>query len=91
MNRYIIAPSASRDLNEIIDYFSELNIEKGERFIATFEKIWANNNNAICFKLLLSNWKEHTPQKQVKVLTPFSFPIQKFHVQTIVWILCFSS
>ncbi len=26
MNRYIIAPSASKDLNEIIDYFADLNI-----------------------------------------------------------------
>ncbi|MEG4445675.1 type II toxin-antitoxin system RelE/ParE family toxin [Microcoleus sp. AT9_B5] len=38
MNRYIIAPSASRDLNEIIDYFANLNVEKGERLIAAFEK-----------------------------------------------------
>jgi len=45
MNRYIIAPSASGDLNEIIDYFSELNIEKGERFIATFEKKCKNLMN----------------------------------------------
>ena len=38
MNRYIIAPSASRDLNEIIDYFASLNVEVGERLIAAFEK-----------------------------------------------------
>lgn len=38
MNRYIISPSASRDLNEIIDYFANLNVETGERLIAAFEK-----------------------------------------------------
>ena len=38
MNRYIIAPSASRDLTEIIDYFARLNVETGEDLIATFEK-----------------------------------------------------
>jgi toxin ParE1/3/4 len=38
MNRYIIAPSASRDLNEIIDYFANLNVEAGERLIAAFQK-----------------------------------------------------
>ncbi len=38
MNRYIIAPSASRDLNEIIDYFANVNVETGERLIAAFQK-----------------------------------------------------
>ena len=38
MNRYIIALSASRDLNEITDYFANLNVETGERLIAAFEK-----------------------------------------------------
>ena len=38
MNHYIISPSASRDLNEIIDYFANLNVEIGERLIAAFEK-----------------------------------------------------
>ncbi|MDJ1180220.1 type II toxin-antitoxin system RelE/ParE family toxin [Roseofilum sp. BLCC_M91] len=45
MNRYIIAPSASRDLNEIIDYFAQLNIEVGERFIAAFQKKCKNLMN----------------------------------------------
>ncbi|NJK70438.1 MAG: type II toxin-antitoxin system RelE/ParE family toxin [Microcoleus sp. CSU_2_2] len=38
MNHYIIAPSASRDLNEITDYFANFNVETGERLIAAFEK-----------------------------------------------------
>ncbi|MGD1702517.1 type II toxin-antitoxin system RelE/ParE family toxin [Dapis sp. BLCC M229] len=38
MNRYIIAPSASKDLNEIIDYFADFNIARGESFITAFQK-----------------------------------------------------
>jgi toxin ParE1/3/4 len=29
MNRYIIAPSASQDLNKIADYFLAVNVEAG--------------------------------------------------------------
>lgn len=36
MSRYIIAPSASRDLNEIADYFLARNIEAGEKLFREF-------------------------------------------------------
>lgn len=36
MSRYIISPTASRDLEEIIDYFAERDIDAGERFIGEF-------------------------------------------------------
>jgi plasmid stabilization system protein ParE len=32
MSRYIISPSASRDLEDIIDYLSEQSIDAGEQF-----------------------------------------------------------
>ncbi len=38
MNRYIISPIASRDLEEIIDYFTKQDIDAGERFVAEFNK-----------------------------------------------------
>lgn len=38
MKRYIIALAASRDLNEIVDYFISRDVEAGERFIAEFNK-----------------------------------------------------
>ena len=38
MSRSTISQTASRDLAKIIDYFSNLNIEAGERFIKEFEK-----------------------------------------------------
>ncbi|GFE68382.1 hypothetical protein [Chroococcus sp. FPU101] len=31
MNRYIISPSATRDLNTIADYFLTINVETGEK------------------------------------------------------------
>ncbi|WP_292873311.1 hypothetical protein [Nostoc sp. LPT] len=31
MSNYIISPSASRDLNEIADYFLPRNLEAGEK------------------------------------------------------------
>ncbi len=37
MNRYIISPEASRDLNEITDYFATRNIEAGEQFVEDFD------------------------------------------------------
>lgn len=36
MSRYIIAPSASRDLNEIANYFLDKNVEAGERIFREF-------------------------------------------------------
>jgi toxin ParE1/3/4 len=36
MSRYIINVLASRDLSEIADYFSETNMEVGERFFREF-------------------------------------------------------
>ncbi|MFM2063872.1 MAG: hypothetical protein RLZZ507_3543 [Cyanobacteriota bacterium] len=44
MNQYIIAPSASRDLDEIADYFFSCNIEAGERLFREF--------NSKCQKLV---------------------------------------
>ena len=38
MNRYIIAPSASQDLNKIADYFLVVNIEAGEKLFRKFYK-----------------------------------------------------
>ena len=38
MKRYIISLAASRDLDEIIDYFTQRDIEAGERFITEFNK-----------------------------------------------------
>jgi len=36
MNRYIIAPSASQDLNSIAEYFLKVNIRAGEKFFLKF-------------------------------------------------------
>ncbi len=38
MSRSTISQTASRDLAEIIDYFTNVNVEAGERFIEEFEK-----------------------------------------------------
>ncbi len=38
MSRYIISPSASRDLNQIADYFLPRNLEKGEKLFRDFNK-----------------------------------------------------
>jgi toxin ParE1/3/4 len=38
MSIYIISPEASKDLDEIIDYFVSLNLEAGERFVNAFEQ-----------------------------------------------------
>ena len=38
MTNYIIAPEATQDLKEIIDYFSTRNIEAGEILLNKFEK-----------------------------------------------------
>ncbi|QLE56672.1 type II toxin-antitoxin system RelE/ParE family toxin [Nostoc sp. TCL26-01] len=34
----VISPEASQDLEEIIDYFSNINIEAGEDFLKEFDK-----------------------------------------------------
>lgn len=36
MNRYIIAPSASQDLNNIAEYFLKVNVQAGEKFFLKF-------------------------------------------------------
>lgn len=36
MSRYIITPSASRDLNQIADYFLTRNLEAGEQLFREF-------------------------------------------------------
>ncbi len=38
MNRWIISPSASRDLNAIVDYFVEHNVEAGEHLLKAFNQ-----------------------------------------------------
>jgi toxin ParE1/3/4 len=38
MKRYIISPSATRDLNAIADYFLEHNIEAGENLLREFNR-----------------------------------------------------
>ncbi|MBW4647252.1 MAG: type II toxin-antitoxin system RelE/ParE family toxin [Kastovskya adunca ATA6-11-RM4] len=38
MNRYIISPAASQDLDEISDYFLSRSLEAGERFVNWFEQ-----------------------------------------------------
>ncbi|MBE9214272.1 type II toxin-antitoxin system RelE/ParE family toxin [Plectonema cf. radiosum LEGE 06105] len=38
MSRSSISQTASRDLVEILDYFTNINIDAGERFIQEFEK-----------------------------------------------------
>jgi toxin ParE1/3/4 len=43
MSRSTISQTASRDLAEIVDYFANLNIEAGERFIQEFEKKCKNH------------------------------------------------
>ncbi|NJK48769.1 type II toxin-antitoxin system RelE/ParE family toxin [Candidatus Gracilibacteria bacterium] len=44
MNRFIIAPSASRDLDRIAEYFLERNVNAGEKLFRDF--------NQKCFNLL---------------------------------------
>ena len=38
MSRYIVSPSASRDLNSIADYFLTCNLEAGEKIFREFNK-----------------------------------------------------
>ncbi|NJM75705.1 MAG: type II toxin-antitoxin system RelE/ParE family toxin [Acaryochloridaceae cyanobacterium RU_4_10] len=38
MSRYVINILASRDLNEIADYFAETNLEAGEKFFSDFNR-----------------------------------------------------
>ncbi|MFK0734268.1 MAG: type II toxin-antitoxin system RelE/ParE family toxin [Gloeotrichia echinulata GP01] len=45
MSNYIIAPSASRDLNEIADYFLTRNLEAGEKLFREFNKKCQNLAN----------------------------------------------
>lgn len=38
MSRYVINLLASQDLNQIADYFTETNLEAGERFFRAFNR-----------------------------------------------------
>jgi toxin ParE1/3/4 len=38
MSRYVINVLASRDLNEIADYFAGMSLEAGDRFFQTFNR-----------------------------------------------------
>ena len=45
MSNYIISPSASRDLNQIADYFLPRNLEAGEKLFKDFNKKCQNLAN----------------------------------------------
>ena len=45
MSNYIISPSASRDLNQIADYFLPRNLEAGEKLFKEFNKKCQNLAN----------------------------------------------
>jgi toxin ParE1/3/4 len=45
MSIYIISPSASRDLNQIADYFLTRNLEVGEKLFREFNKKCQNIAN----------------------------------------------
>lgn len=45
MSNYIISPSASRDLNQIADYFLTKNLEAGEKLFQEFNKKCQNLAN----------------------------------------------
>ena len=38
MTSYIISPLASRDLDDIFDYFAEFSVDAGERFVDDFNQ-----------------------------------------------------
>ncbi|PZU98342.1 MAG: type II toxin-antitoxin system RelE/ParE family toxin [Pseudanabaena sp.] len=38
MTSYILSPLASRDLDDIFDYFAEFSVDAGERFVNDFNK-----------------------------------------------------
>ncbi|MEH2331353.1 type II toxin-antitoxin system RelE/ParE family toxin [Nostoc sp.] len=38
MSRYVINILASRDINEIADYFAQTSVEAGERFFSEFNR-----------------------------------------------------
>jgi toxin ParE1/3/4 len=38
MPQFLITSEASRDLNEIVDYFQARNLDAGERFVAAFNQ-----------------------------------------------------
>ena len=50
MNRYVINILASRDLSEIAEYFSQNNLEAGEKF---FRNLIANVNNQFPFQTVV--------------------------------------
>lgn len=66
MSRYIIAPSASRDLNEIADYFLVRNMEAGEKLFREF-----NNKcqNLAKFPNIESNYAHIRPLLRSFLLT----------------------
>lgn len=45
MSRFIIAPSASRDLDRIAEYFLERNVDAGERLFREFNQKCLNLTN----------------------------------------------
>lgn len=45
MSNYIISPSATRDLNQIADYFLTRNLETGEKLFKEFNKKCKNLAN----------------------------------------------
>jgi toxin ParE1/3/4 len=57
--RYIISPTASKDLAKILDYFLEKNIDAGDKFTVKFEKKCRNIAN---FPMIGRSYPEFSPQ-----------------------------
>ncbi|MDZ7960509.1 MAG: type II toxin-antitoxin system RelE/ParE family toxin [Aulosira sp. DedQUE10] len=58
MSRSIISQTASKDLAEIVDYFANINVEAGERFINEFEK---KCKNMVNFPNMERNYEDVSP------------------------------
>lgn len=67
MSRYIISLEASRDLEEIIDYFASRNVEAGERFVTQLKKC----ENLAKFPNMGCSYAEIVPSLRGVPLTSF--------------------
>jgi toxin ParE1/3/4 len=59
MSQFIISPTASQDLEEIIDYLSEQDFDLGEQFLAEFSQ---KCRNLSCFPKMGRSYAELAPQ-----------------------------
>jgi len=59
MSQFIISPTASQDLEEIIDYLSEQDFDLGEHFLAEFSR---KCRNLSCFPKMGRSYAELAPQ-----------------------------